>query len=170
MMKRTHRTALVAIILLTLALLSPGGVLANGPDWQSPSQNTPGTGGGLGNPANAYADDAAYASKCFSGGGTAQHVYYDYDLGLDPCDIVDGIEVRLDWWLDTLTDDSTMSVELSWDGGTTWTAAKTDANRTLAEHTVVLGGPADDWGHAWTADELSNANFRVRVTVYDTDT
>jgi len=27
----------------------------------------------------------------------------------------------------------------------------------------VLGGAADTWGRAWTATNLSNTNFRVRV-------
>jgi hypothetical protein len=56
-----------------------------------------------------------------------------------------------------------MSVELSWDGGTTWTAAKTDTQGTRTEHTAVLGGAADTWGRTWTVGDLSDANFRVRV-------
>jgi hypothetical protein len=30
--------------------------------------------------------------------------------------------------------------------------------------TRIVGGPADSWGRSWTAAELSNPNFRVRVT------
>ena len=35
---------------------------------------------------------------------------------------------------------SSMSVELSWDGGSTWTAAYTDTAESRTEHTGVLGG------------------------------
>ena len=57
-----------------------------------------------------------------------------------------------------------MSAELSWNGGTSWTAADTDGVETTTEHTGLLGGASDIWGRAWTASELSNANFRVRLT------
>jgi hypothetical protein len=40
---------------------------------------------------------------------------------------------------------------------------KTDNQETTAEHTAVLGSSADTWGRAWTAGELSNTNFRVRI-------
>jgi len=30
--------------------------------------------------------------------------------------------------------------------------------------TRILGGAANTWGRSWTAAELSDANFRVRVT------
>ncbi len=54
-------------------------------------------------------------------------------------------------------------MQLSWDGGTPWTAARQTATLTTAEATYVLGGAADTWGRAWTATNLSNTNFRVRV-------
>ncbi len=57
-----------------------------------------------------------------------------------------------------------MDVELSWDGGTTWTAAKTDSQETTTEHTVILGGSVDGWGRTWSVGEVSDANFRVRLT------
>jgi hypothetical protein len=96
---------------------------------------------------------------------SASHRYYDYNLGIPACAIIDGIEVRLDWWLANTDGNNTMSVELSWDEGTSWTTPpKTDSTETVAEHTAILGGPTDKWGHDWTATELSNANFRVRVT------
>jgi hypothetical protein len=30
--------------------------------------------------------------------------------------------------------------------------------------TYILGGAADKWGRTWSVAEMSNANFRVRVT------
>ena len=62
-----------------------------------------------------------------------------------------------------------MSVELSWNAGSSWTAAKTDSVETTTEHTATLGGSTDTWGRSWTVSETGDANFRVRVTVNTTD-
>ena len=57
-----------------------------------------------------------------------------------------------------------MCVELSWDGGVSWTSVPhTTPTLTTAEATYLLGGPADTWGRTWTLTNLSNTNFRVRV-------
>ncbi|NTU86245.1 MAG: DUF4082 domain-containing protein, partial [Chloroflexales bacterium] len=54
-------------------------------------------------------------------------------------------------------------VQLSWDGGTTWTTAKTSANLTTTEASYILGGTADTWGRTWSDANFSNTNFRVRI-------
>ncbi len=116
------------------------------------------------NPTNAYADDGGYASSVNS--RNDRHRFYDYGASIGSTCAIEGIEVRLDWWVDTVKDSAAMQVELSWDGGTSWTAAKTDSGATASEHTVVLGGATDTWGRTWSVGELSNANFRVRVSTY----
>ena len=55
-----------------------------------------------------------------------------------------------------------MCVELSWDGGLTWTTAKNTVVLSKTETTYTLGGLADLWGRSWTATEL--ANLRIRIT------
>ena len=113
-------------------------------------------------PTNAFVDDAAYGSNIDGAGD--RHRYYDYGISFDSgCNVV-GIEARLDWWLDSTAQTSSMSVELSWDGGTSWTESKTDAVESASEHTTVLGNSSDTWGRSWTASELNDANFRVRLT------
>ncbi len=57
-----------------------------------------------------------------------------------------------------------MDLELSWDGGTSWTSADTTPTLTTTDTVRVLGGPSDLWGHGWSSSEFSNGNFRVRVT------
>jgi len=52
---------------------------------------------------------------------------------------------------------------LSWNGGVSWTATKSTATLTTSDATYILGGPADNWGFAWTLSTLGDANFRVRV-------
>jgi hypothetical protein len=168
--KKRLRTALVAIMALAFVLLSPGGAMADDTGWKNPSANA-GDVGGLINPTRAYDNDdpadVGDAASVGLSGQSASHRYYDYNLGIPDCAIIHGIEVRLDWWLADTTGTNTMSVELSWDGGTNWTTAKTDSTATLAEHTAILSGSTDKWGHDWTATELNNVNFRVRVTCTD---
>ncbi len=114
------------------------------------------------NPTGAFADAGGIASN-INGNGD-RHRYYDYAISIPAgCEIA-GIEVQMDWWLDAVNGTNSMDVELSWDGGTTWTAAKTDTLETTTEHTIVLGGPTDTWGRTWSVAETSDASFRLRVT------
>ncbi len=72
--------------------------------------------------------------------------------------------MRLDWWLDAVNGNNKIAVDLSWDGGTSWTTAQSDSQEPTLETTIILGGSADAWGRVWSIGELSDANFRVRVT------
>ena len=113
------------------------------------------------NPTNAFSDDAAFAEN-INGDGD-RHRFYNYGFSIkSSCDI-SGIEVRLDWWLDSLGGSSSMDVELSWDGGTSWTAAKSDPVESTSEHTAVLGGASDTWGRTWAVSDFDDSNFRLRV-------
>ena len=113
-------------------------------------------------PTNAFADDASSATNV--GGDGDRHRFYDYGISLkSSCDI-SGIEVRLDWWLSALGGGNSIDVELSWDGGTSWTAAKTDAVESTSERSAILGGSSDTWGRTWSVAELSDSNFRARAT------
>jgi hypothetical protein len=118
------------------------------------------------NSINAFADGGGYASNIDGAGD--RHRFYDYGFSISSDCAIQGIEVRLDWWLDDTFGTNSMSVELSWDGGASWTSAKTDSTETTTEHTATLGGSADTWGRSWTPSELSDANFRVRLTCNST--
>jgi hypothetical protein len=67
-----------------------------------------------------------------------------------------------------------MCVQLSWNGGASWTSGgsgiKTTGQLTATETTYVLGGTDDEWGENWNVNELSNANLRIRVTNVSNDT
>jgi hypothetical protein len=115
------------------------------------------------NPTYAYSDDSLYASNIDGPGDL--HLYYDYGISLPSGSTIEGIRARVDWWLDGAGGDNSLGVELSWNGGASWTTAlKIDATETTSEHTAILGGVADTWGRLWTVDELSNANFRLHVS------
>lgn len=125
------------------------------------------------NPGNACANDGAFAQDVSSGTGTStvctntgkdKHLYYNYGISVPASSVINGFEVRLDGFADATTGTPLYCVELSWNGGTTWTTAKTTANLTTAEVTYTLGTTADNWGRTWAVSELTNANFRVRIT------
>jgi hypothetical protein len=122
------------------------------------------------NPANAYATDGAFAEDANSGtnnntsctnAGKDKHLYYNFDLIVPSEAAIKGIEVRLDA---KVSGSGTMCVQLSWNGGTTWTAAQSTPALTTTIATHVLGGSADTWGRPWAATELLNSTFRVRIS------
>lgn len=132
----------------------------------NPSANSADTGGnGNGyetNPTNAYADGGGNATDAASNGD--RHRYFNYGISIPAGCSIKGIEVRLDWWLGSTAGINSMSVALSWNGGTSWTAAKTDATETTVQHTTTLGSSVDTWSHSWATSEVTNGNFRVRLT------
>ncbi|WP_374089793.1 N,N-dimethylformamidase beta subunit family domain-containing protein [Methylomicrobium lacus] len=153
--------------------------------FMSPTANAPVTSsagdnnGFQTNPTNAYADGdplllgGGFAVDTNSGTGTGtsctgtgkdKHVYYNYGISLPVGAAIKGIEVRLDAKVDSTANTPNMCVQLSWDGGTTWTAAKSTATLTTTEATYVLGGAADLWGRTtWNISDLLNTSFRVRI-------
>ncbi len=159
--------AALAAVAAALAFLPIGNdASAESSGLLNPSANAADTGGDDNgyelDPSNAYADGGGYASNIDGAGD--RHRYYNYGISVPGGSSVDGIEVRLDWWLDGTAGKSKTCVELSWDGGWNWTSEKCDSEETTSEHTAVLGGAGDTWGRTWTAAELDDSNFRVRVS------
>lgn len=124
-------------------------------------------------PSNACADDASYATDTDSGTSTTatcsstskdRHVYYDYDLNVPSDATVTGFAVRLDAWADSTFGSPFMCVELSWNGGANWTSAKSSSTLGTSQAPFILGNSSDDWGRTWSPSEVSNSNFRVRIT------
>ena len=124
------------------------------------------------NPANAHADDGVFAVDTDSGSGTQtscthsrkyKHIYRDYNISVPGCATISGIEVRLDARADATAGAPRICVQLSWNGGASWTSPLQTGTLTTSEATYTLGGAANTWGRSWSSAELSNANFRVRV-------
>ncbi len=142
-------------------------------DCSANAADTGGDGNGFQtNAANACSNDAAFAQDTNSGTNTNtscsntgkdRHRYYDYNFSIAAGSTIDGIEVRLDAWADGTGGSPFMCVELSWDGGTTWTATKTTPTLTTTEASYTLGASTDTWGRTWSTGDLTNANFRVRI-------
>jgi hypothetical protein len=123
-------------------------------------------------PANAYANDSLVAVDTNSGTNTStsctnngkdKQRYYNYNLKIPAAAVIKGIQVRLDASVDATSGSPKICVQLSWDGGTTWTTAKSTTNLSTTEATYTLGSISDVWGRSWTSNDFSNANFRIRV-------
>ena len=124
------------------------------------------------NAANANADDGLYAVDNNSGTGTStsctsnskdKHRYSNYGFSIPGGATIQGIEVRLNARVDSTSGAPTICVQLSWNGGTTWTTAKSTTTLATAETTRILGGVSDTWGRTWSSGDFSDANFRVRL-------
>lgn len=131
------------------------------------------------NAGNAYVNDGLFAVDNNSGTNTSssctstskdKHRYYNYNITIPASAAVNGIQIRLDAKADSTSGSPKFCVQLSWDGGITWTSAKSTARLTTAEATYLLGGAGDTWGHTWTANQLGNTTFLVRVIDVATST
>lgn len=146
--------------------------------WLAPSANTAVTtnagdnNGYEGSPANAYAADGIFATDTNSGtntntsctnNGKDKHLFYNYNFNISSLTAVNGIEVKLDARVNSTTNAPKICVQISWDGGTTWTTAKSTPTLTTTNATYILGTSTDTWGRTWTINNFSNTNFRVRV-------
>lgn len=124
-------------------------------------------------PANAYSDDLSVAVDTNSGTNTStsctnsgkdRHHFYNFNFNVPSAAVVKGVQVRLDAYADDTAGAPNICVEISWDGGTTWTLAKATTTLSTTESTYFLGDVSDTWGHAWNSSDFSNTNFRIRVT------
>lgn len=123
-------------------------------------------------PGNAHADGGGFAVDNNSGDGSStsctssskdKHLFRDYGFSIPGTATIRGIQVRLDAKVDSTSSSPKMCVQLSWNGGSSWTSAKSTATLTTTEASYTLGSATDTWGRTWSADNFSNASFRVRV-------
>jgi hypothetical protein len=123
-------------------------------------------------PANAYAADGLFAVDASSGTGTStsctaaakdKHDFSTFNLSLPAGALIRGIEVRLNAKADSTSNAPKMCVQLSWNGGTTWTAAQSTATLTTSTVAYTLGDPANTWGRTWAVSDFANTAFRVRI-------
>jgi hypothetical protein len=142
----------------------------------SSAADTGGNGNGYESlPNNACGDDAAVATDANSNTNTTvsctnagkdRHRFWDFSLGVPAVvSAINGIQVRIDEGMNNNGGTNNVCVELSWDGGTTWTAPKVQGmTGGSAVTTYTVGGATDTWGRTWTGADFSNANFRLRLT------
>ncbi|HLO34619.1 MAG TPA: hypothetical protein VK194_00990, partial [Candidatus Deferrimicrobium sp.] len=141
----------------------------------SNAADTGGDGNGYeSNPANACVTDGSVATDAATGTNTTlsctdagkdRHRFWDFSLGV-PATVtsVSGIQVRTDVGLNNNSGTSQICAQLSWDGGASWTAAKSVGVVAVGIASYTLGATNDTWGRSWTGAEFANASFRVRLT------
>jgi hypothetical protein len=139
-------------------------------------QTTPGNactdGGGSALDPNTGSGGAA---SCGSGAipdpANDRHRFWGYatDVPVTASSIA-GIRVRADLAVSNNGGTTNLCAQLSWDGGTSWTALKSIAVAGTGETTYVFGGTTDTWGRTWTTAELDPTKLRVRIVNATTQT
>ena len=129
--------------------------------------------------ANALVDDGLYAVDTNSGSnnntsctntGKDRHVLSNYGFNIPAGASIQGIEVKLNSRVDSTSGSPRFCVQLSWDGGASWTSPITSATLSTNETVYTVGGVTNTWGRAWTDTDFSNANFRVRLVMVASNT
>lgn len=127
---------------------------------------------GWSNPSRAYTSNNSYAvadAPALIGSSTPDVIaYQDFDFNVPAGAKIDGIEIKVEGRTEALRQ---AKVSLSWDGGTSYTAGSGVKTTNLpvgwsssADATRYLGSATDKWNRsAWTVDELSNSNFRLKL-------
>lgn len=98
-----------------------------------------------------------------------QHDFFNFgvyggDSGLTSDAQINGLTATVDARYDSASGTNTVCAFLSWNNGTNWTTGKNTADINASDSGSTLGGAADLWGRgSWTATELTNANFRMRI-------
>ncbi len=111
--------------------------------------------------ADAYSSDDNRASMS---GTPSSQAWSGFDLQLPGNALYDGIEVTLEKSASYLLSGSTLGVELSWDGGNTYThTGNTVSFQNASDNTVTFGGRTDTWGRSWSYDDFGSESFRVRL-------
>ncbi|HLF27798.1 MAG TPA: LamG-like jellyroll fold domain-containing protein [Anaerolineae bacterium] len=169
-MKFLSALLLLAMMGATIWLTDPLTVVrAADSGWRNPSADAPDPGGDDDGfeelPAEAYADDGDYARNVNGPADRQRYFNFGFDsLDIPPDALITGIEVRLDGWADSASNSPYYEVELSWNGGASWTALRSTPTLSTAENSYYLGDPYEAWGRSWSVGEFSEANFRLRIT------
>jgi hypothetical protein len=123
----------------------------------SPTACTSATGNWSG-PENATASDDLHSKT----NATNKVLVCAFSLPSIPASgIIAGIEVDVEG---SSSGAREVVVELSWDGGTSYTTSNHITTFTATEATLTLGGAANTWGRTWAVGDFTSANFRVRLT------
>lgn len=131
------------------------------------------------NAGNMLADDGAFAVDTNSSTGTStsctstakdRHVLSNFGFSVPAGSTIQGIEVKLNSRADSTSGSPRFCVELSWNGGASWTTAITSGTLSTAETMYIVGGVTNTWGRTWTNTDFDNANFRVRLVMVASNT
>ena len=160
-----------------LAQLATGTVANSG--HQPGSDNTPG-GGAVGdtgqistttsvapnqftNPTRAYISDNSYATDTVNG---HQQGYSGFNLPVAPTSTISGVSIEVEA-KSSDTSGCQVGVEVSSDGGTTFSSSGSVSNVTGSDTFYTLGGATSLWGKAWSSSDFTAGSFVVRLQNID---
>jgi hypothetical protein len=154
----------VAAILLLVVSAAPA--LAANTGWKTPSLSIPSDGTGFTNPDNAFSSDDVYATVDVDG---RQQEYANFGLSIPDGATITGIQVRVEAHHSTGSGTRRFYVQLSWDSGSSWAPTTPSStyrtgNFGTGDLSRTVGGSSNTWGRTWSADDFTDANFRVRLT------
>ncbi|HXZ24722.1 MAG TPA: IPT/TIG domain-containing protein, partial [Nitrospiria bacterium] len=109
---------------------------------------------------NAFTSDDVYATTVNS--INAHEDYGSFNIANLSNTIIDGILIQAEAHVSSSTTRAQYTIQLSWDGGTSWTTAKPAFQQDTTDRIESYGG-ADGWNHVFVPSELTNANFMVRI-------
>jgi len=113
-------------------------------------------------PSNAFASDGNYATEITS---TQSQDYCDFGFSIPGGNEITGIDVKIEASRDTdAGENSKFDIDLSWDGGTSYTTATTSGILPTTDKVFVMATSSDLWGRTWSPSELNDTNFRLRIT------
>ena len=111
-------------------------------------------------PLNAQSSDNNRTDAAF--GEVQDYRNFGVDLSSVTNTVIGGIEVNIEAYTVAVTPG--LTVQLSWDGGSSWTEGRSLSwDAAFGDVDQVAGSTTDTWGRVWAADELNDDNFRVRV-------
>ena len=138
-------------------------VTAGETPWRSPSANGDKDHQWL-MPSAAYVSDDMYTNAGLGLVDFNAHDWYGFHLAVPSSATVVGIAAHVEFNNSNPT--CTFGIELSWNAGAdgTYTDTGFSSLPLVLDEVLSFGGPSADWGHTWSADQLSDALFRLRLT------
>ena len=156
--------------------VSQAGASVRNTGFRAPTANLRDSGGdGTGyeiNPSYAYSTNGVSAVDYNSGttistsctdGGKDKHRFYNFGFAIPATSSIKGLQVQLKARADSSLGSPKICVQVSWNGGLSWTAPKNTATLGTTLTTYALGSATDTWGRIWSTGDLTNTNFRLRL-------
>ena len=144
----------ILIVMMGLGAMPPLSAQADTSALISPTSCASGT---WTNPNNAISSNNQYATSA-NNNNVLTCTFASFSIPTNAT--INGIEVSIEG---SATGTREAAVDLSWDGGTTYTGGDPNTTFGATEATFILGGTADNWGRTWTYTELNSGNVRVRL-------
>ncbi len=153
-----QHSAFITLIVFSLLLIPVAPVFADDSGWKSPANIDSFI--DFGNPSSAYKSDGEYA---IAFGEDASVVYGGFGLNIPSDATIHGIEARVQVRKCSELCNSSVSISLSADAGTTFSAGYNITAISTTDTFIIVGSDSDTWGISWTGDKFNNSNFRVHL-------